>query len=259
MTHRSCSTLPRADTLTRSIDFGGRGPLVLLWHGAGCDLTCWEFLVPHLTGFHLVALDLPGHGRSPLPVFTTSDALADAEAVVAELGAGPPLVVGHSLGGYLALRYAATRKCAGWVGLDGPFAVVYPWEQDDPGDPESVLQIGREIRAMDVARDFAAMTCPGMLMLSSVAASPIEEQMVPGRREIADYLARHRSHVRMEWIRTGHDTMLLHELEETAARIRGFWLSLLAQSNAELYTAPNGGPAMQLGNLGVTEGPPSVS
>ena len=150
-----------------------------LWHGAGCDVAWWDTLAPHLTGFHVVAQDLPGHGRSLLKLFTTSDALADADAVTAELGEESPIVVGHSLGGYAGLRYAATRECSGWIGLDGPFAVVYPWEHDDPGLPESVLRIGREIRVIDVARDFAAIKCPAMLVLCSIAADPIEERLVP--------------------------------------------------------------------------------
>jgi len=145
---------------------------MLLWHGAGCDVACWETLAPHLTGFHVVAQDLPGHGRSLLKVFTTSDALADADAVTTELGEGPSIVVGHSLGGYVGLRYAATCKCSGWIGLDGPFAVVYPWEQDDPELPESVLRIGREIRAIDVVGDFAAIKCPAMMILCSIAVDP---------------------------------------------------------------------------------------
>lgn len=219
-------------------DFGGAGPLMLLWHGAGCDLTCWETLVPHLTGFRVVAHDLPGHGRSPLPAFRTSDALADADAVIAELDVGPPIVVGHSLGGYLALHYAATRKCSGWIGLDGPFAVVYPWEADDPGSPESVLQIGREIRAMDVARDLAAIRCPAMLILCSIAASQIEEPMVPARREIAEHIARCHTDVRVEWVQTGHDAMLFGEIEATAARIREFRLSCLHQNSTAAKNNP---------------------
>lgn len=228
-------------------DFGGTGPLMLLWHGAGCDLTCWETLVPHLAGFHVVAQDLPGHGRSRLPVFTTNDALADADAVTAELAKGPPIVVGHSLGGYLGLRYAATRRCSGWIGLDGPFAVVYPWEQDEPGVPESVVQISREIRAIDVVRNLAALNCPGLLILGSIAANAVEERMVPARREVAEYVARHHSDIRIEWVGTGHDTFLFLQPEEMAARIRDFITSYSAQRNAEPDAAPKGGVTTSLG------------
>ncbi len=202
--------------------FGGTGPLMLLWHGAGGDLTNWETLVPHLAGLHVVAQDLPGHGRSPLKGFSTGDALADADAVIAELDLGPPTIVGHSLGGYLGLRYAATRRCSGWIGLDGPFGLVYPWDSDDPELPETILQIGREIRAIDVVGDLAAMNCPALLLLCAIAASPIEERMVPSRRELAEHIARHHPEIRIEWVQTGHDMILFQQPEETAASIRDF-------------------------------------
>jgi pimeloyl-ACP methyl ester carboxylesterase len=205
------------DVLIR--DFGGTGPLLLLWHGAGCDLTCWESIVPHLAGFHVIAQDLPGHGRSRFSVFTTNDAFTDAGAVIAEIAEGPPIVVGHSLGGYLGLRYAATGKCSGWIGLDGPFAVVYPWEPDEPGVPDSVVQIGREIRAVDVVRNLAEMNCPGMLILCSIAANALEERIVADRQELAKYVARHHPDIRIEWVETGHDTLLFHNPEKTAAWI----------------------------------------
>lgn len=206
-------------------DFGGAGPLMLLWHGAGCDLTIWETLVPHLAGLRVVAQDLPGHGRSPSKMFTMSEALLDADAVVAKLDLGPPIIVGHSLGGYLGLRYAATRKCSGWIGFDGPFGVVYPWSQDDAGLPEMARRIGREIRGINVVNDLAATSCPMMMMLCATAASPVEEPMMASRRELAEHIARHHPEIRIEWVQTGHDTIVFDQLQETATKIRDFLLS----------------------------------
>jgi pimeloyl-ACP methyl ester carboxylesterase len=203
-------------------DFGGKGPLMLLWHGAGCDLTSWETLVPCLDGFHVIAQDLPGHGRSPLKVFTCDDALADADVVVAELEQGPPIILGHSLGGYIGLRYAATHKCGGWIGLDSPFALVYPWDSDDADLPETINQIGREIRAIDVASNLAAISCRAMLLLCAIAASPIEEPLVPSRRELAKHVARHHPKIRIEWIQTAHDMIMFHQPREIGATIRDF-------------------------------------
>src|SRR5262245_54648061 len=205
-------------------DFGGRGPLMLLWHGAGGDCTNWEMLVPHLVGFHIVALDLSGHGRSALKVFTTGEALADADAVVAELDEGPPIIVGHSLGGYLGLRFAATRRCSGWIGLDGPLGLVYPWDLDAPGFSESSLQIGREICAIDVVSDLAAMNCPAMLLLCAIVGGPMEECIVPGRLKLAEHIARHHPKIRIQWVQTGHDTIIFQQSQETAASIRDFLL-----------------------------------
>jgi pimeloyl-ACP methyl ester carboxylesterase len=62
--------------------------------------------------FEVVAIDLLGHGRSPVPddpdEYTRDRALADIDDVLADLTT-PAVLVGHSLGGYLALAHAATR------------------------------------------------------------------------------------------------------------------------------------------------------
>jgi pimeloyl-ACP methyl ester carboxylesterase len=65
---------------------------------------------------HLViAVDLLGHGGSPVPEdpaeYTRDRALEDLDEVLAGLDA-PAVLVGHSLGGYLALAHAATRPGA---------------------------------------------------------------------------------------------------------------------------------------------------
>ena len=127
----------------------------------------------------------------------------------------------HSLGGYLGLRFAATRTCAGWIGLDGPFGLAYPWKQDAPGLPEPALQIAREIHAIHVASDFAAVSCPAMLMLCATAANSLEEPMVTARRELAEHIARCHSEIRIEWIQMGHDTIIFLGAKEVAAAIRG--------------------------------------
>jgi hypothetical protein len=167
------------------------------------------------------------------------DVLPDGPARPEAAPAGALLT--GSLGGYLGLRYAATRRCSGWIGLDGPFGVVYPWEQDDPGLPESVVQIGREIRAIDVAGNFAAMNCPALLLLCSMAASPVEECLVSARRALAEHVARHHSNVRIEWIPTGHDLIVFHQPQEAAARMRDFLIACRVQRNAEPSAAENGG------------------
>ncbi len=65
--------------------------------------------------FSVVAVDLLGHGGSPVPdnaaEYTRDLALADLDELLAELDQ-PALLVGHSLGGYLALAHAATRPGA---------------------------------------------------------------------------------------------------------------------------------------------------
>ncbi|MDX6475423.1 MAG: hypothetical protein QOH95_934 [Gaiellaceae bacterium] len=82
---------------------GGEGPPLLLVHGfAGA---AWNFseLAPLLPGRRLIVPDLPGHGgSSPLP----APSLAGFADVLASILDGPVDVVGHSMGGAVALRLA---------------------------------------------------------------------------------------------------------------------------------------------------------
>ena len=94
---------------------GSGSPIVFL-HGMGMTAATWDAVAEILAGRHTVlALDLPGHGDSPCPeesaAFTRDAALADIDEVLAGLDSGP-ILVGHSLGGYLALAHAATRPDA---------------------------------------------------------------------------------------------------------------------------------------------------
>jgi pimeloyl-ACP methyl ester carboxylesterase len=88
---------------------GGRGRPVLLLHGLSGSADNWVDTAPLLARRHLVlAPDLPGHGGSaPLPAVTGLAGYADrVRLVAAHEQALPAAVVGHSLGGLLALRLA---------------------------------------------------------------------------------------------------------------------------------------------------------
>jgi pimeloyl-ACP methyl ester carboxylesterase len=82
---------------------GGAGPPLLLVHGFGG--AAWNFseLVPLLTGRRLIVPDLPGHGGSSALPATSLAGFAD---VLASLLDAPADVLGHSMGGVVALRLA---------------------------------------------------------------------------------------------------------------------------------------------------------
>ncbi len=105
--------LQAADVGGRKICYagaGGEGEVVLLVHGFGGDRNSWLFIQEPLAAKHRVyALDLPGHGTSAKDVGDGSaDVLADAvTGVLDALGADRAHLVGHSMGGAVALAVAA--------------------------------------------------------------------------------------------------------------------------------------------------------
>ncbi|MEE4421702.1 alpha/beta fold hydrolase [Streptomyces bugieae] len=105
-------------------DHGGAGTAVLLLHGAGRTLLDWERAAPLLAAGHRVlAMDLRGHGRSgdgAVP-WTFGTAVEDVRAVLAGCGIPRAVVVGHSLGGMVAVRCleALADLVPAAVNLDG--------------------------------------------------------------------------------------------------------------------------------------------
>ena len=102
-------------------DHGGSGSPVLLLHGLGGTLLHWERLAPHLATAHrVVAMDLRGHGLSGDGPWGWEAVLDDVQAVIDHLGLDMPLVVGHSLGGMVAVRWALRHPDGpGIVNIDG--------------------------------------------------------------------------------------------------------------------------------------------
>ena len=88
---------------------GGSGQPLILVHGLTGAASNWVDLVPRLSErFRLLVPDLPGHGGSaPLPAAPSLDAYAERVFLLAQReGLLPAAVVGHSLGGVVALRVA---------------------------------------------------------------------------------------------------------------------------------------------------------
>ncbi len=87
----------------------GRGPDMLMLHGAGASAHSWHRLMARLDErYRMIAPDLPGHGftRSPRGRSGLSQVAKDVTALLERLEAAPRVVVGHSAGGAIALELA---------------------------------------------------------------------------------------------------------------------------------------------------------
>lgn len=109
---------------------GGGHPVVLL-HGGGLSAHTWDAVAAELAdSYRCWALDLRGHGDSewsPTLEYSIGAHAKDLTAFVDHLGLSRFLLVGHSLGAYTALRYAAlhTHRIAGLVVVDASPFVEY--------------------------------------------------------------------------------------------------------------------------------------
>lgn len=91
-------------------EYEGQGtPIVFLHHGGG-NLMMWRGVVPCFQGtYHLVLIDLRGHGRSDKPPtgYHIDDMAGDVAGIMAHLKLAPAHIVGSSLGAEVGLSLAA--------------------------------------------------------------------------------------------------------------------------------------------------------
>lgn len=107
---------------------------IVLVHGGAAHARWWDHIAPLLVrGTRVVALDLSGHGDSGRRDIYTLDHWAhEVLAVAGAAGiAGPPVVIGHSMGGFVALRVAGLygSQIEGVVVIDSPVRDITPEEQ----------------------------------------------------------------------------------------------------------------------------------
>jgi esterase len=86
----------------------GSGPPVVILHGLLGSARNWATISKHLAGaYRVLAVDLRNHGNSPWADAMSYEAMAeDVAALIARLGLAAPAVVGHSMGGKVAMQLA---------------------------------------------------------------------------------------------------------------------------------------------------------
>ncbi len=114
--HRAASRFVQAGGLSWHVQEMGQGPTLLLLHGTGASTHSWRDLLPLLArDFHVVALDLPGHGFTEAPERDRLSLPAMARgltALLGKLGVEPEGIVGHSAGAAIAMQMVLTGAVA---------------------------------------------------------------------------------------------------------------------------------------------------
>jgi len=155
----------------------GRPGLVLI-HGGAAHAHWWTFLAPLLRHhYDVVALDLSGHGDSGRrAVYPRETWAAEVLAVIADATfPGPPVVIGHSMGGLVAIVTAALHgeRLAGAIIVDSPV---------HERNPESeAARVGKTFGGHKLYTDFEEAVRHFRL----IPAQPCDNTF------ILDYLARH--------------------------------------------------------------------
>jgi pimeloyl-ACP methyl ester carboxylesterase len=142
-----------------ALEWSREGTLLLFLHGFGNDAHVWDWCAPTFAPhYRVVALDHRGHGQSDRDPETRYDhetMAHDVAAAMDALGAARAVIVGHSLGGRVAMRFAGMHpeRLAGLVIVDsapeldarGTTRIRLDVQQQDPSfaslsDYEKVLQ-----------------------------------------------------------------------------------------------------------------------
>ncbi len=115
--NRDASRFVEAGGIRWHVQQAGEGPALLLLHGTGASVHSWRGLWPLLgPHFRLTAVDLPGHGftaRPPQRLFTLPGMAAGLADLLRALDVAPALVIGHSAGAAVMLRFALDRRRGG--------------------------------------------------------------------------------------------------------------------------------------------------
>ncbi len=133
------------------LEWGDRSqPGLVLVHGGAAHAHWWTFLAPMFAeNWHVVALDLSGHGDSGRRGDYSHEAWACEVMAVADNAAfpGPPVLVGHSLGGMVTIQTASDHGDR----LRGAVIVDTPVRRPDPESEEGAR--GRAFRKPGVYPD----------------------------------------------------------------------------------------------------------
>jgi pimeloyl-ACP methyl ester carboxylesterase len=191
----------------------------LLIHGSGGRAEIWSPVMDIFREIDPLAIEMPGHGESPLPFLRSlEDHVLLVEDIRSVLGVDQCIVVGHSLGGAVALQYARDfpSRCGAIVAVSsGPDFIVdltrvakleTEWEasiehfargQVSPNANSDMLDRARQLirtrRPATLAHDlrvctmFSAHNWLGRLQVPTLVVCAYEDSLTPfeGSRSLA--------------------------------------------------------------------------
>jgi len=135
-TEATTKSLAKDHSTIRYRVYGSGEPAIVLIHGWSCDSGYWDSQLDDLAVQHtVVTLDLAGHGKSDAKKrknWSMANFGADVAAVVNAVGTPRVVLVGHSMGGPVALEAARLLpgKVIGIVGVDTFRDIAHPFPKE---------------------------------------------------------------------------------------------------------------------------------
>lgn len=236
----------------------GQGkPALLFVHGAGGDHTLWGQQLRELSkNFSVAALDLNGHGRSPARAGDGLTLYVEDVLAVLEALALPTVVIGHSMGGAIALTAALQRlrnlRGLGLVGTGARLKVhpqilelcqtnfeeaielVVSWAFAEGASAELVQKAREQMRRNGPAalyRDF--LSCSTFDVMSRLSEIPVPTIVICGREDkltplkYSEYLQKNIPNAQLHVIERAGHMVMLEQPEVVTTALKEFCMSLL--------------------------------
>ena len=201
------------------LDTGGDGQVIVLLHGNSSSKEAfyrqYRFLQKQ---FRVVSFDYPGHGVSPNGDTHTAYSVEVFAKILAslvkQLGLGKPVVFGWSLGGYVALEYAAQGHPITALAICGTSPISkYPDDIPRGYTPSSHMDLaGKRFYSPQEKRDYAFHT---------VGPDKTIDQLVRDAVWRTDGLAREQSSSRLKTIDWPRQTRILRQGTVPFAMLNG--------------------------------------
>jgi pimeloyl-ACP methyl ester carboxylesterase len=166
-------------------DYGQNGkPALVLVHGGLDHARSWDWVARVLRDdYHVYALDLRGHGNSawaPGAIYSMAEHILDLSVLIDIIGKEPIRVVGHSLGGMIALHYSGVfpDRVHKVISIEG---LGFPLNHQIHGPPSQQMR-----RWIDAVRKLESRTPRSYPDLESAVA-----RMKEVNKRLSDDVARH--------------------------------------------------------------------
>lgn len=234
-------------------------PVVMLVHGYGDSFLSWEPWIERLSpDFHVITIDLPGHGltRAPAGYAPSADAFADeVDALAGKLGLPPFAIVGNSMGGgvawQVASRYPARVSALVLVDAAG-------WPASTLTKPPLAFRILQSPTGIFYLKHFETRPITGPALKADVVHKDlitpgfvdrwVEVQRAPGHRDILMGMRPGQHSVATEAVlsKIAAPTLVLHGDQDVIIQPEAGRKFAAAIPGAKLITYPDAGHLPQL-------------